>query len=555
MTTYTVLARKWRPKAFAEMVGQQTVVDALERALTLQRLHHAYLFTGTRGVGKTTVARILAKCLCCEQQISPTPCNTCSTCKEIDAGCYPELIEVDAASRTRVEETRELLDNVAYLPTRGRFKIYLIDEVHMLSMHSFNALLKTLEEPPEHVKFLFATTDPQKLPATILSRCLQYHLKPVQPAVITAHLQKILQQEQVTAEVEALQLIANSAQGSLRDALSLLDQAIAYGAGHVTTSATRAMLGLVAPQYIFLLLNAIAQRDGEQLLHHIETVAQEGFAFEALIAEMLTVLQRVATLQVVPTSKLEITYESEHRQLAQLITPEMAQLFYSIALMGRRDLTIAPDQRSAFEMVMLRMFAFMPAPVMPVAATPVTAIPVTATPVPEIKAVDPVSIIKAAVIDEKQPVVATPTPVKENPIAKEVPLPASSVLLNDRTWSEVIEDLKLVGITSALAKNSVLTGYQNNQIELALSTQHEPLYSDTQKDRIAQALTKYLGQPTQVRFTVGTLNQETPMIATQRVQQAAKQELIETMQNDAGVKELEKQFGAVLDIRSIEAVE
>jgi len=551
--TYTVLARKWRPKTFAEMVGQQHVVDALTRALTMQRIHHAYLFTGTRGVGKTTVARILAKSLCCEQQITATPCGQCDSCKDIDAGCYPELIEVDAASRTRVEETRDLLDNVAYLPSRGRFKIYLIDEVHMLSTHSFNALLKTLEEPPEHVKFLFATTDPQKLPATVLSRCLQYHLKPVMPDVISSHLGKIAQAENIQFEEEAVNYIAHAAEGSLRDALSLLDQAIAYGAGIVSVETTRNMLGLVAPEHVFIMLNTIAQREGEKLIRQVSEVAQQGVSFEAILAAMLTVLQRVATLQIVPTLQLEVANQQQLQELAKIFSAETVQLLYSIVLLGRRDLTYAPDQRSAFEMIMLRMFAFMPVYGEPIEITPPTPT-IIAQPKITVPAMERTLIAPSISIT---PPKATIVPEQKVTLSEEKKLPSSGVAakhINGKSWLEVINSLRLVGLTSALAKHSVLTEFQPDYAELTLSPQHEALYSEVQQQRLTEALSSYLGRQIKVRVVIGITTQETPVHAAQQIQQHAKAEMIASMQNDPGVKELEKQLGAVLDIKSIQPV-
>ena len=359
--SYLVLARKWRPKAFADVVGQQHVLKALINGLDQDRLHHAFLFSGTRGVGKTTLARIFAKSLNCEQGVSSTPCGECQSCQEVDAGRFVDLIEVDAASRTKVDDTRELLNNVQYAPSRGRYKVYLIDEVHMLSTSSFNALLKTLEEPPSHVKFLFATTDPQKLPVTILSRCLQFNLRRLDVAQISGHLANILPKEDVEFEPAALTEIARAADGSMRDALSLLDQAISFGAGSITSEQVNQMLGTISQQQVHLLLSALINNDGQTLLQQINELSAQGRDFKTVLNEMLATLQRIASIQLVPD--LEHTDETnfdELQQLSQQCSPELIQLFYQIALHGKRDLPYAADPKSGFEMVILRMLSFQP---------------------------------------------------------------------------------------------------------------------------------------------------------------------------------------------------
>ncbi|MBD3610479.1 MAG: DNA polymerase III subunit gamma/tau [Gammaproteobacteria bacterium] len=360
--SYQVLARKWRPHNFREMVGQDHVLRALINALDNDRLHHAYLFTGTRGVGKTTIARIFAKSLNCEEGVGSTPCGVCNTCREIDEGRFVDLIEVDAASRTKVEDTRELLDNVQYAPTRGRFKVYLIDEVHMLSGHSFNALLKTLEEPPPHVKFLLATTDPQKLPVTILSRCLQFSLKRMQREQIVPHLQYILEQESIPFDESALSLLAQAADGSMRDALSLLDQAIAFAGGELKDAEVRAMLGTIDRGQVFDLLEALGKSDGSLLLQSVDQLAQQAPDFAGVLAELISALHNIAILQTVPEAEVGDIGERERlAAFAQQLSPEDVQLYYQIALTGRRDLPLAPDARGGFEMVLLRMLAFRPA--------------------------------------------------------------------------------------------------------------------------------------------------------------------------------------------------
>ena len=360
--SYQVLARKWRPRSFREMVGQTHVLKALINALDSQRLHHAYLFTGTRGVGKTTIARIIAKCLNCETGISSTPCGECSVCREIDEGRFVDLIEVDAASRTKVEDTRELLDNVQYAPSRGRYKVYLIDEVHMLSSHSFNALLKTLEEPPPHVKFLLATTDPQKLPVTILSRCLQFSLKNMPPERVVEHLTHVLGVEQVPFEEDALWLLGRAADGSMRDAMSLTDQAIAFGEGKVLAADVRSMLGTLDHGQVYGVLQALLEGDARGLLEAVRHLAEQGPDWGGVLAEMLNVLHRVAVAQALPDAVDNGQGDRDRvLALAQALPAEDVQFYYQMGLIGRRDLPLAPDPRSGFEMVLLRMLAFRPA--------------------------------------------------------------------------------------------------------------------------------------------------------------------------------------------------
>ncbi|MGK0249162.1 MAG: DNA polymerase-3 subunit gamma/tau, partial [Oleispira sp.] len=359
--SYQVLARKWRPRFFSEMVGQEHVLRALINALNDQRLHHAYLFTGTRGVGKTTIARILAKCLNCEQGVSATPCGECSSCREIAEGRFVDLIEVDAASRTKVEDTRELLDNVQYAPTRGRYKVYLIDEVHMLSTHSFNALLKTLEEPPEHVKFLLATTDPQKLPVTVLSRCLQFSLKNMTPDKIVSHLETVLKAEDMRYEEAALWQLGRAAQGSMRDALSLTDQAIAYGQGEVFEHQVNAMLGTIDRGRVFKLAEILATGQVAELLSLVATMAEHGPDYDEIVQALMQLWHKVAVAQVAPSSVDNTEGDKASiMQLAAAMRPEDIQLFYQTALVGRKDLPLAADPRQGFEMILLRMLAFKP---------------------------------------------------------------------------------------------------------------------------------------------------------------------------------------------------
>lgn len=361
--SYQVLARKWRPRSFSEMAGQEHVLRALINALDNDRLHHAYLFTGTRGVGKTTIARILAKCLNCEEGVSSTPCGKCGACTEIAAGRFIDLIEVDAASRTKVEDTRELLDNVQYMPSHGRFKVYLIDEVHMLSTHSFNALLKTLEEPPAHVKFLLATTDPQKLPVTILSRCLQFNLKNLSPERIVEHLKFVLGEEKIPFEESALWALGRVADGSMRDALSLTDQAIAHGGGKISEAELSTMLGSIDRSWIIAICNALCDGDSAQMLAQVALLAEHAPDFSAALNEMLSVWHRVAIAQVVPEAMDNSLGDQQAIiNLAARLGREEVQLYYQICLLGKRDLPLAADPRTGFEMVMLRLLAFQPLP-------------------------------------------------------------------------------------------------------------------------------------------------------------------------------------------------
>ncbi len=392
--SYQVLARKWRPRSFREMVGQTHVLKALINALDHQRLHHAYLFTGTRGVGKTTIARIMAKCLNCEQGISSTPCGECSICREIDEGRFVDLIEVDAASKTKVEDTREMLDNVQYMPTRGRYKVYLIDEVHMLSTSSFNALLKTLEEPPPYVKFLLATTDPQKLPPTVLSRCLQFSLKNMPPEPIVGHLQNVLTSENIPFEDDALWLLGRAADGSMRDAMSLTDQAVSFGDGRVFADDVRAMLGTLDQGQIYGVLKALIAGDAREALSAVAHLAEHGPDWAGVLAEILNALHRIAIAQLLPDAIDNGQGDrAQVLELAAIIAPEDVQFYYQLGLIGRRDLPLAPDPRDGFEMVLLRMLAFRPASLPGTPGTPliqsaaVTSTAATATSAPSSSAV------------------------------------------------------------------------------------------------------------------------------------------------------------------------
>ncbi|NHW99127.1 DNA polymerase III subunit gamma/tau [Pseudomonas koreensis] len=452
--SYQVLARKWRPRSFREMVGQTHVLKALINALDSQRLHHAYLFTGTRGVGKTTIARIIAKCLNCETGITSSPCGECSVCREIDEGRFVDLIEIDAASRTKVEDTRELLDNVQYAPSRGRFKVYLIDEVHMLSSHSFNALLKTLEEPPPYVKFILATTDPQKLPATILSRCLQFSLKNMTPERVVEHLTHVLGAENVPFEDDALWLLGRAADGSMRDAMSLTDQAIAFGEGKVLAADVRAMLGTLDHGQVFDVLHALIEGDAKALLEAVRHLAEQGPDWNGVLSEILNVLHRVAIAQALPEG-VDNGHGDRDRvlALAQALPAEDVQFYYQMGLIGRRDLPLAPDPRGGFEMVLLRMLAFRPAdtadaprqPLKPVGisqATVDSANSVAAAPKPApvvAAAVAPAPVVAPAPAPAHEPapvVAAAPAPAPE---ADPEPEPVVAEAVVDLPWNDPVE--------------------------------------------------------------------------------------------------------------------
>ncbi|MEB2854004.1 DNA polymerase III subunit gamma/tau [Pseudomonas atacamensis] len=447
--SYQVLARKWRPRSFREMVGQTHVLKALINALDSQRLHHAYLFTGTRGVGKTTIARIIAKCLNCETGITSSPCGECSVCREIDEGRFVDLIEIDAASRTKVEDTRELLDNVQYAPSRGRFKVYLIDEVHMLSSHSFNALLKTLEEPPPYVKFILATTDPQKLPATILSRCLQFSLKNMTPERVVEHLTHVLTAENVPFEDDALWLLGRAADGSMRDAMSLTDQAIAFGEGKVLATDVRAMLGTLDHGQVYDVLHALIEGDAKALLEAVRHLAEQGPDWNGVLSEILNVLHRVAIAQALPEG-VDNGHGDRDRvlALARALPAEDVQFYYQMGLIGRRDLPLAPDPRGGFEMVLLRMLAFRPADTADAPRQPLKPVGISQATVDSANSVaaapKPAPVVAAAVAPTPAPApvaapVAEPEPVAAVVEAQPEPEPVAVEAAVDLPWNDPVE--------------------------------------------------------------------------------------------------------------------
>ena len=527
--SYQVLARKWRPANFNEMVGQEHVLRALINALDEQRLHHAYLFTGTRGVGKTTVARIFAKSLNCETGITSTPCGKCSACREIAEGRFVDLIEVDAASRTKVEDTRELLDNVQYAPTHGRFKVYLIDEVHMLSGHSFNALLKTLEEPPPHVKFLLATTDPQKLPVTILSRCLQFNLKRMPLSLIEGHLKYILEQEGIAAESQALRLLAYGADGSMRDALSLLDQAIAYGAGKLDTAEVQAMLGTVARDRVLALLEALINQDAALLMQEVSALSDISTDFDAVLSDLLLLIQQLAMAQQLPDGVDDELVEKQRLlDLASQVSGEDLQLYYQIGLLGRKDLPLAPEPRRGFEMILLRMLAFRPATDnrRPVSAAPTAA-----------RAPAPAQLPAAP---------ATPTPTTSQAPAPSQAVAAAPVASVDfrNDWLGLVETLDIKGLVKQLASNCVLQGQQGDTIELVLNEEHSQLLSAQLEKKLQDALGKTLAKPVKLKITTGQPTQATPAQAQAQAKQDRLQQAQEAINNDPVVQALKDNFGA-----------
>jgi len=531
--SYQVLARKWRPRKFAEMVGQEHVLRALINALDNDRLHHAYLFTGTRGVGKTTVARIFAKSLNCESGVSAEPCGECSACVEIDEGRFVDLIEVDAASRTKVEDTRELLDNVQYAPTRGRYKVYLIDEVHMLSAHSFNALLKTLEEPPPHVKFLLATTDPQKLPATVLSRCLQFNLKRLPVPLITGHLETLLKAESVDAEAAALRLLARAADGSMRDALSLLDQAIAFGDGGVKEIDVRAMLGTIERSHVVDILRALADADASALLAVVERLSQQAPDYEGLLAELLTDLQQIAIAQVAPDAiDAHVEARDTLLELAQRMDPEDVQLYYQIGLVGRRDLPLSPEPRGGMEMILLRMLAFRPVTGQP-ADAPVRAVPARA---------------------------ATGGTTSAEPAAKSMPgstaaaaasaRPAQT-LSEDADWSALVECMQLKGILGELAMNCAVQSRADGNWQLTLDSDHQQLLSKQRHQQLEARVGECLGKRIRLDITVQDAGVVTPAVQRQRDAEQRQAGAVEAITSDPNVKAFQKTFDATLHDETI----
>lgn len=531
--SYLVLARKWRPQNFAETVGQEHVLKALTNALESGRLHHAYLFAGTRGVGKTTIARILAKSLNCETGVTASPCGECGACREISEGRFVDLIEVDAASKTKVDDTRELLDNVQFAPAVGRYKVYLIDEVHMLTKHSFNALLKTLEEPPPHVKFLLATTDPQKLPVTVLSRCLQFNLKRLTPKLIRDRLKFICDAEKIGAEAGALAMIARAADGSLRDALSLLDQAIAYCGGDVDKDAVAMMLGTIDRQHVRGLLEFLANGDAAGLMDAIAEIDQQFPDYAQLLDDIARILQRIAIFQAVGRTDAEDDLGAEDlARFAASIAVEDVQLFYQTAIIGRRDLNLAPDPRSGAEMTFLRMLAFQPAGQVSGVAQSGNAAAKTLLR-PTEKRTEPASGVKAS----------PKVPTSKSAQAESVPL---------EDWSNLIDKLGMTGATKLLASNCAMLRRESNIIYLGLDNRSESLLTKERQQSLAKALTAYFGEALRVDISLGHAQAETPVQEVARVEDEALQAARVSLESDPNVQALKEMFGATLNSDSVQ---
>jgi DNA polymerase III subunit gamma/tau len=548
--SYVVLARKWRPKRFADMAGQEHVLRALANALDNDRVHHAFLFTGTRGVGKTTVARILAKSLNCETNgVSSNPCGQCAACREIDEGRFVDLIEVDAASRTKVDDTRDMLDNVQYAPTRGRYKVYLIDEVHMLSNHSFNALLKTLEEPPPHVKFLLATTDPQKLPVTVLSRCLQFSLKRLPAPLIGERLKMISEAEKLPFEPAALVLLARAAEGSMRDALSLLDQLIAFGGGRVNEVDARAMLGTIDRGHVGRLVDALARGDGAALLAEVRVLDTDAPDYDRALTELAAFLQRIAIVQIVPEAAAddEEFDAGELRRLAQAISREDAQLYYQIAIGGRRDLNMAPEPRLGFEMTLLRMLAFRPDGAQQ---------SVGSESIKPIAANAKVIANKAAGVPQAAPAARVDAPAPNLAAAPATALPAMPpslrlVSVDAANWPALVEAAGLSGMVRQFALNCVPASFANEVLTLKIDQSTADRRNKATDEKLAQGLSKYFTRDIRVVFEIAEAELASPARQRALAEQERVARAASAFESDPAVKGLRERFGADVDVGSI----
>ncbi len=525
--SYQVLARKWRPKSFSELVGQQHIVQALVHALDQNRLHQAYLLTGTRGVGKTTIARIMAKALNCETGVSSTPCNICQACVEIDKGRFMDLVELDAASNTQVDNMRELLENAQYAPSSGRYKVYIIDEVHMLSKSAFNAMLKTLEEPPPHVKFILATTDPQKIPVTVLSRCLQFNLKQMAAATIAAHLQLILREEGVIFDAAALHLLAQAASGSMRDALSLLDQAIAHGGGQVAEGLVRDMLGAVDQTYLLALLEAIRVNDGPALIREIDQMAARSISFERALQDLAALLHRITLAQTISGEATDAAWDHvKILQYAQTFPPETIQLYYQIAILGRRDLNLAPDEYAGFSMTLLRMLAFNP-----------VAVPAALAMSPSLP---------------PEPVVSPPS----RPMESAVWVPSAE---NNRKfsgdWLEVINELKLTGVAKMFAQHCELKSYSENRIELCVPPEQRHFMEKSFQEKLRASIREYFGDSIRVNFSLGTVSGLSAAQIEREARALEQRQAIDAITQDPFVRDLVEEFDAEIIETSIQPLE
>ena len=544
--SYQALARKWRPRLFADLVGQEHVLRALVHALDHDRLHHAYLFTGTRGVGKTTIARILAKALNCERGVTSTPCGECSACTDIDAGRFVDLIEVDAASRTKIEDTRDLLDNVQYSPARGRYKVYLIDEVHMLSRHSFNALLKTLEEPPPHVKFLLATTDPQNLPVTVLSRCLQFNLKRLPLAMIRERLRLVADSEGLEFEGPALDLLARAADGSLRDGLSLLDQAASHGGGRLTEHDVAAMLGTVDREHAVRLLDAVAAGDGARVLAEMSALDERVPDYDDVLATLAALLQRAAVLQAAPDlDDDEDGLTPRARPFANSVAPEDLQLWYQVAVAGRRDLPLAPSPRAGCEMVLLRMLAFR------------FAAPAEGQGGVESRSQGTGPARRGASTATAKPV-ARPAAAPAAEAAAKAPATSPPAAAQGRKaapagedWEQMIEAMDLAGATRQLARHCHYLGQEGGVVRLVIDPAHEILATSAQQERLREALGRHFGTAVRLQLEFKAPRSETPADRERRAAAERQRQAENAIEADPLVREMQKVFDATVDRDSI----
>ncbi|MDR2637151.1 MAG: DNA polymerase III subunit gamma/tau [Zoogloeaceae bacterium] len=548
--SYQVLARAWRPRNFSSLVGQEHVVRALSHALDEKRLHHAYLLTGTRGVGKTTIARILAKSLNCEAGVSSQPCGRCSACEEIDAGRFVDLIEVDAATNTKAEEMRQLLENAVYAPTRGRYKVYVIDEVHMLSGHAFNAMLKTLEEPPEHVKFVLATTDPQKIPVTILSRCLQFNLKQMPVPAIVEHLARILQTEAIEFEPEALHGIARAAAGSMRDALSLLDQAIAHGAGKVRADEVRDMLGTVDAALLIEILEALARQDTRQMLAIANDMQMRSLAAGNALQELALFLTRLQLLQLAAEAETSEGAERERLEaLARQFTPEFIQLAYQIVTQGRAELALAPDEHSGFIMTLLRLVAFAPSAESARIQTSRENLP-------------PARAISAASSSSPASPPPAAAPVSAPPVHHAAPLPETALFASPRdtapaepsAWQAILAELGLSGMTRQLAQNCDLVRHENGECLLRLHPNNQSILKPGPQEKLQQALSEHFRQPVRLTIEVAEPERTTPAQRAAHEQMRRQEEARSSIEADSYVRELIENFDATPDEKTIKPI-
>jgi len=551
--SYQVLARKWRPRKFSELVGQEHVVRALTNALDTGRMHHAYLFTGTRGVGKTTIARIFAKSLNCERGQSADPCGECSVCTSVDEGRFVDLLEIDAASNTGVDDVREVIENAQYAPSRGRFKVYLVDEVHMLSRNAFNALLKTLEEPPPHVKFLLATTDPQKLPVTVLSRCLKFNLKRLLPEQISGQMRHILGAENIAYEDSAIGELARAADGSLRDGLSLLDQAIAYGGGSLHADDVRTMLGSVARGQVLGVLDALAAGDGERLLAECTQIASYSPDFGGVLDDLASVLHRLQLIQLIPGYQPEEGSDDDSAlvTLAERMTPEDVQLYYQIATSGRRDLAIAPDARTGFEMAMLRMLAFRPDDGAPATRAERPAATPSPAAAPQRNSAPAPSARPASVMHQPAADVRPAPRVEPVPAAAVAPVPpaVAPIAIDEQGlphWESLIERANLRGPFGLLAQNALLRQRDGNTLVLALQPAHMSLAVEPMVSQMEERIGQALGERIRLRFVgiAASATTETPAARAAQARDVAQSAAEESIEGDPLVQSLKREFGA-----------